>query len=208
MIGSLRGSLVEVGRDQSVVLDVQGVGYRVLVPAGDLARAAVGDPAFFHVHTHVRDDAIVLYGFSQRAAREAFEALIASHGIGPALALAVLSVHTPGSLRDAIARGDAKALTMVPGVGQRTAARLVLELEGKLDRFADPAGGAPAEPAAAGGVQATLRAALEGLGYGAEEIKGALGELPESGEVEELLRLALRSLSRARRGSGAAGEHA
>jgi Holliday junction DNA helicase RuvA len=177
------------------------VGYRVTVPAGALA--ALGEPgttALLFVHTHVREDAIVLYGFTTAAERACFEALIAAHGVGPGMALAILSVHAPVALGRVVANDDVEALTLVPGVGRKTAARLLVELKGRLDVDADVLGAAPAEATAVsangtGGARAELRAALAGLGYGAEEVRRAMVALPPEGDVPELLRAALRTLA-------------
>lgn len=210
MIGSLRGVVLDraARSDQAaeVLLEAGGVGYRVLVPAGSLARVGeLGSAAFVHVHTHVRDDAIVLYGFPSREERTCFEALIAAHGVGPAVALALLSVHSPLALRRAVAADDVDALMLVPGIGRKTAARLVLELKARLDLDLDlertelaVVGGAGSAPVGAVSARGEVRAALAGLGYGHDEVRDVLGALPPDGEVEELLRMALRQLAGAR----------
>jgi Holliday junction DNA helicase RuvA len=197
VIGSLRGTLLEAEIGEAsgeAVVEVGGVGYRVVLPlplAASLGRA--GEPVFLHVHTHVKDDALVLYGFAEREQLRCFEALVGTHGVGPALALAILSVHSPASLRGAVAAGDIDALVEVPGVGRKTAARLLIELEASL-------GGAPAPvPAArACAAHSEVREALSGLGYGSEEIRTALAELPDEGATEDLLRRALKELAAAR----------
>ena len=194
MIGSLRGVLLDRTAKGEVLVEVGGVGYRVSVPAGALGRLGeLGGQVFLHVHTHVRDDAIVLYGFPTREERSCFEALVATHGVGPAVALSILSVHSPAALRRAVGTGDVDALTLVPGIGKKTAARLVLELKTRLDLPDDDlelvgVGGPP--PA-----RAEVKAALASLGYGADEVRAALRELPEEGSVEHLLRAALRQLA-------------
>jgi Holliday junction DNA helicase RuvA len=204
VIGSLRGVILDRAArgDHSgeVLLEVGGVGYRIIVPGGTLARVGeLGAPAFVHVHTHVREDAIVLYGFSTRDERACFEALIGAHGVGPALALALLSVHTPVALRRAVAADDVDALMLVPGIGKKTAARLLIELKARLDLDLDEPDlalvGARGGPAAAGGARSEVRAALAGLGYGQEEVRDALAVLPDEGTVEDLLRTALRQLA-------------
>jgi Holliday junction DNA helicase RuvA len=138
MIGSLRGVVLDrtarSGSSAEVLLEVGGVGYRVTVPAGVLPQiSAPGGPAFLYVHTHVRDDAIVLYGFATREQRACFEALIGAHGVGPAVAVALLSVHSPAALQRAVHTEDADALMLVPGIGRKTATRLLVELKAKLD---------------------------------------------------------------------------
>jgi Holliday junction DNA helicase RuvA len=206
MIGSLRGVVVDrlVRSDSSaeMLVEVGGVGYRVTVPTPALADAAMSSEVLLHVHTHVREDAIVLFGFPTREERRCFEALIGAHGVGPSVALALLSVHGPGALRQAVATEDIDALTLVPGIGPKTAARLVVELQSRLDVALDDepvgrshlaTGGAPARAG-----RDEVRVALAGLGYAPDEIRWALGALPEDGTVEELLRLALRELAGAR----------
>lgn len=210
MIGSLRGVLLDRGvrRDGSgeVLVETGGVGYRVVVPTGVLARLGdLGGPVFLQVHTHVREDAIILYGFATRDERVCFESLIAAHGVGPAVALALLSVHSPAALRRAVALEDADALTLVPGIGKKTAARLLVELKARFDVDLDlPAAagvlasvGAGAGDAAEAALAARgeVRTALAGLGYGADEVRGVLAALPAEGSVEELLRFALRELA-------------
>ena len=195
MIGSLRGVVVDRLPPSELLLEVGGVGYRVTVTPGGLAHGAPGQPLFLHVHTHVREDALVLYGFPSGDERRCFEALLGAHGVGPALAMAILSVLSPVALRRAVATDDADALTAVPGVGRKTAARLLLELQSRLD--------VPVEEVAVGlgagiGPHDEVRAALAGLGYGPDEVRHALRQLPEAGSVEELLTSALRQMAGAR----------
>jgi Holliday junction DNA helicase RuvA len=184
-----------------VLVEVGGVGYRVQVPTGALASLGdLGSPVFLHVHTHVREDALVLYGFPTSDARAAFEALIGTHGVGPSVAIAILSVHSPAALRRAVATDDVDALTLVPGIGKKIAARLLLELKSRLDVpdvDLDVVGvnGAPT----AGAARAEVKAALVQLGYGADEVRAAVQQLPDDGGVEHLLRVALRTLATAAR---------
>jgi holliday junction DNA helicase RuvA len=206
VIGSLRGVLLDrTGRgDHSgeVLLEVGGVGYRVVVPTGTLATIGeLGAPAFVHVHTHVREDAIILYGFATRDERACFEALIGAHGVGPAVALALLSVHSPTALRRAVAGNDRDALMLVPGIGAKTAARLLIELKTRLDLDFDVPDLALVGARGSGGAgtgRGEVRAALAGLGYGYDEVRDVVAALPDDGPVEELLRLALRQLAGAR----------
>jgi Holliday junction DNA helicase RuvA len=208
VIGSLRGVVLDrIARSDhagELLVEAAGVGYRVVVTGGALAR--IGEPGslvFVHVHTHVREDAIVLYGFPSRDERACFEALIGAHGVGPAVALALLSVHSPAALRRAVATDDVDALCLVPGIGKKTASRLLIELKARLDldldgpalEVAGAAGGVPPGPAVA---RQEVRAALAGLGYGHEEVRDALAVLPPDGEAPELLRLALRQLAGSR----------
>ena len=135
MIGSVRGTVLERTPAGEVLVEVGGVGYRVLVPSGTLAAAEPGTATFLVTHLHVRDDAMVLYGFATREERDTFEILIATTGVGPKLALAMLSAHSPNSLRRAVADGDLDALCLVPGVGKRTAQRLLVDLRSRLDQI-------------------------------------------------------------------------
>jgi Holliday junction DNA helicase RuvA len=159
-----------------------------------------GSPVFLHIHTHVREDAILLFGFLSRDERGCFEALIGAHGVGPAVALALLSVHSPAALRRAVHSDDAEALMLVPGIGKKTATRLLMELKSRLDLTDDDADlyVFPAAANPSGAAKAEVRAALAGLGYGADEIRQALAQLPPEGSVEEHLRSALRELAAVR----------
>lgn len=200
MIGSLRGVLLDRSTKGDVLVEVAGVGYRVQVPTsahGSLGE--LGSPVFLHVHTHVREDALVLYGFPSADERVAFEALIATHGIGPAVALNILSVHSPAALRRAVAGDDVDALTLVPGIGKKTAARLLLELKSRLTLDDLPSETAFSVVGAAGGgppsARNEVRNALAALGYGVDEVREAVRTLPDDGAVEDLLRTALRQLA-------------
>ena len=191
MIGSVRGSVVERTATGEVLVEVGGVGYRVHVPASALPTLHPGDAAFLFTHLHVREDAMVLYGFPTRDERDTFEALIGTTGVGPKLALAMLSVHSPTALRRALLEDDLAALTLVPGVGKRTAQRLLVELKARLEvpeLDLTQTGGGPAP-------RAEVRAALAGLGYGPDEVRDVVAQLPEGGTVEDLLREALKLLA-------------
>jgi Holliday junction DNA helicase RuvA len=207
VIGSLRGVVLDrIAKPggAEVLIEVGGVGYRVTVPAGSFGvLGELGSTAFLHVHTHVREDAIVLYGFASREERVCFEALIGAHGVGPSVAMAILSVHSPAALRRVLATDDVDALTLVPGIGKKTALRLLVELKAKLDveGLAGDDGGftlVGGGTNGAGGPRAEVRIALAGLGYGHDEVRAAIAELPEAGEVEDMLRAALRTLAGAR----------
>ncbi|MDA8313356.1 MAG: Holliday junction branch migration protein RuvA [Actinomycetota bacterium] len=191
MIGSLRGTLARRGADGELLVEVGGVGYRVLVPTR--TAAALGPPGsdvFLHVHTHVREDAIVLFGFAHDDERRCFQALLGAHGVGPALALSVLSALSPAALSTAVLEDDLETLCAVPGIGRKTAARLLIDLKSRLD-LPDLA----AASTVSGSARAEARAALAELGYGPEEIRHALDGQREDVGVEELLRLALRDLA-------------
>jgi Holliday junction DNA helicase RuvA len=198
VIGSLRGTFVDRPGPGEVLVDVHGVGYRVSVPTSVLASVGpIGAEAFLHVHTHVREDAIVLYGFLHADERRCFEALLGAHGVGPSLALAILSSLSPASLSTAVLEDDVDTLCLVPGVGKKTAARLLLELKARLE-LPSLGGGTPISVGEDRSGRGEVRAALTELGYGPDEIRGALERLPDDGPVEELLRSALRELARTR----------
>jgi holliday junction DNA helicase RuvA len=191
VIGSLRGSVMERHVSGEAIVEVGGVGYRVLVPLGALPQLDPGGPAFLFTHLHVREDAMVLYGFPTRDERDTFEVLIGATGVGPKLALAMLSVHSPSSLRRAVVDDDLAALTLVPGVGKRTAQRLLVELRTRLDVPDLDIGDGRVAPSA----RSEVREALDGLGYSADEVRDVLAQLDADSPVEELLRDALRLLA-------------
>jgi Holliday junction DNA helicase RuvA len=191
VIGSVRGTVLERIPTGEALVEVGGVGYRVLVPVGALAQLEPGSAAFLFTHLHVREDAMVLYGFPTRDERDTFEVLIATNGVGPKLALAMLSVHTPSALRRSLVDDDLAALTLVPGVGKRTAQRLLVELKARLDvPDLDLTDGDSAASA-----RAEVREALAGLGYSPEEVRDAVAQLPDDGSIEDLLRDALKLLA-------------
>lgn len=194
MIGSLRGVVLDRLPPSELLLEVAAVGYRVTVAPSVLASGTPGQALFLHVHTHVREDAIILYGFAGADERRCFEALLGAHGVGPALAMAILSALSPAALRRAVANADADALTTVAGVGRKTAARLLIELQSRLDVVPEDL----SSVAVAAGSHAEVRAALAGLGYASDEVRDVLRALPEAGSVEDLLTLALRQMAGAR----------
>lgn len=194
MIGSLRGAVLERTDDSTALVEVSGVGYLVAVTPRTLAELEPGSSCFLYVHHHIREDAQTLFGFLHRDERTTFQVLIATHGIGPALALSILGTHSPSVLVDIVATSDLNALTLVPGVGKKTAERLLVELRNRLSLpMLDPV------PMGAGGggtstAVGDVREALVGLGYGQEEIRDALRELPSSADASTLLREALKML--------------
>jgi holliday junction DNA helicase RuvA len=208
VIGSLRGRLLDRGANE-VLVEVAGVGYRVTIaPTTALALGDLGDEVFVWVHHHIREDAETLYGFAARDERRTFEALLGAHGVGPALALAILSVHAPTALTRILLEDDVAALCLVPGVGKKTAARLLVELKSRLDipdadlasAVAAGNGSGAAGRGGAGGLgpasaRADVRAALAGLGYTGDEIREATLDLPDDGDAAELLRAALSRLA-------------
>jgi Holliday junction DNA helicase RuvA len=207
MIGSLAGTLIDRSPRGEVVVEVGGVGYRATVAPSTLVR--LGEPGAavrLFTHLHVREDALTLFGFVSRDERDCFEALIGAHGVGPSLALAILSVHSPVELRNALIDGDLDALTLVPGVGRKTAARLLIELKARLDvpglsdlDLEPPVGtSANGNGNGASAKRSEVRAALSTLGYEPEEVLPVLRQLPTEGAVEDLLRSALKLLAEAR----------
>lgn len=197
MIGSLRGVVLD-RTPTEVLVEAGGVGYRVSVTPSVLATTELGAPLFLHVHTHVREDALVLYGFASRDERACFEALLGAHGVGPALALAILSALSPAALHRALLSDDVAALTTVPGVGKKTAARLLVELKARLDLDTDLAAVGAGLGTVGSSAVAEVRVALVGLGYGADEVRDAVRDLPDDGPVEDLLKSALKQLATSR----------
>ncbi len=189
MIGSLRGSVLERTTDGEVLLEVGGVGYLVTVSSRVFAELEPGTPVFLYIHHHIREDTQTLYGFASRDDRSTFQALIATHGIGPALAVAILATHPPAALFDVVSNNDTAAMTLVPGVGKKTAERLIIELR---DRLSVPVldGGDGGSVSAV----ADVRDALASLGYGTDEIRDVLRELPTGADSATLLRDALKML--------------
>lgn len=197
MIGHLRGRLA-AATPERVLLDVGGVGYQLhvsLTTYSELHRAGVGAEVALHVHTHVREDQLALYGFSTARELELFERLIAVSGIGPRLAQVVLSGMAVDDLVAALAAGDLARLTRIPGVGKKTAERMVVELRDRLRELAREV--APAAGAAAS--DDDLVAALENLGYKRSQAEKAVADARREAPAaafHELLPLALRRLSR------------
>lgn len=198
MIAFLRGQLFDK-QPNRIVVDVGGVGYDVAVPLSTFY--GLGDPGSaiaLRIHTHVREDALLLYGFATRLEQDLFERLISVSGIGPKLALAVLSGMEPADLMRAIERADLARLTGIPGVGKKTAERIVLELKDRLPRTpgADLAPGAPAEPSA---LRDDVLSALMNLGYhrplAEKAVESAIKATPD-GDFERTLKQALRDLAR------------
>ena len=192
MIGSVRGEVLERAATGEVLVEVGGVGYRVLVPLGAIPALDPGSSTFLFTHLHAREDAMTLFGFPTRDERDTFEVLIGASGVGPKLALAILSVHSPSVLRRALVDDDVDALTLVPGVGKRTAQRLLVELKARLEVPAiEPADSESTTTSA----RTEVRAALSGLGYQTDEVRDVMAQLPEDGPVEDLLREALKLLA-------------
>ncbi len=191
MIGRLKGTLLEKA-PPAILLDVSGVGYEVDVPMSTFCNLPeAGAEVTLLTHFVVREDAMLLYGFATAAEREAFRALIRISGVGPRIALAVLSGLTVEQLASAVEAGEAGLLTRIPGIGKKTAERLILELKGKL-KGAAFAGLSSAE----GASRADIVSALGALGYSEREAMSAVKTLPADVGVSEGIRLALKALAR------------
>ncbi|MEM7092207.1 MAG: Holliday junction branch migration protein RuvA [Actinomycetota bacterium] len=196
MIGSLRGTLAD-RQPNEVLIEVAGIGYRVTIgPEVSAKLGEVGSECYLHIHHHFREDDQTLYGFSSIEERLMFETLLSAHGVGPALALAILSVHGPDGLRRAVVEEDVAALCLVPGVGKKTAQRLLVELSSKVDA---PVGGIESTGGVPGGAgssgRADVRDGLAALGYSDEEIAHALKEVPDEGDTAAQIRQALNVLA-------------
>ena len=200
MIGFLRGRVLEK-QPNRVLVDVNGVGYEVTVPLSTFYDVGdEGAEVSLRVHTHVREDALQLYGFLTLLERQMFERLIAVSGIGPKLAIAVLSGLETRDLVVAVQRGDVARLTGIPGVGKKTAERIVLELKDKLTQIAVPAA-ADVKPQAGEGdrLRGDLLSALQNLGYHRTDAERAIDVVLEQSTdrtLESALKDALRRLSR------------
>jgi Holliday junction DNA helicase RuvA len=195
LIARLSGTVVEKGPDHAVV-DVGGVGYLVHLSAASAATLpAAGAPATLRTYTHVREDALQLFGFATEDEEAVFRALIDVKGVGPRAAQNILSGIAPRELAQAVAQGDVARLTRAPGVGKKTAERLVVELKEKLAILACAAGPARAKPGE--GALEQLRTALLNLGYKPPQADGAVDALREDAgakKLDELLRDALKLL--------------
>jgi len=216
VIAFVSGPVAAVGPG-SAVIDVGGVGMAVQCTPDTLARLVVGEPARLATSMVVREDSLTLYGFADDDERQTFELLQTASGVGPRLAQAMLAVHSPDALRLAVAQGDEKALTAVPGIGKKGAQKLLLELK---DRLGAPRGSVPGSRAGARAAAAgpapwheQLQDALVGLGYQPKEAEAAVSAVTPEAEamlaeagggpgaqpnVAALLRAALRSLNRTR----------
>lgn len=202
MIGSVRGALLDRGASE-VTVEVAGVGYRIVVsPTTAVSLGDPGDEVFCWTHHHQREDAQILYGFVTKDERMCFEALIGAHGVGPSLALAILSVHSPVALARILAEDDLGALCLVPGVGKKTAARLLIDLKSRLsipDLGDVRVSSGTAQATGVVSARADVRDALAGLGYTDGEVREVMTDLPEDGDAGALLRDALQRLASARR---------
>jgi holliday junction DNA helicase RuvA len=198
MIGHLEGRLFRK-TPQEVVVDVAGVGYRVAIPVSTFYRLGEeGTSVRLLIHTHVREDALALFGFESQREQALFEHLIDISGIGPKLALTILSGIEPPDLVEAVRSSDIGRLTRIPGVGRKTAERLALELKDKLSAFAGPAAPAAAGAGPSSPAKDDLLSALANLGYSRPEAEKAADRAVREGgpaRFEDFLRRALQILS-------------
>jgi Holliday junction DNA helicase RuvA len=203
MIARLQGIVEKFS--EYVIVTVSGVGYQVYVPDSTLSTLNNNSEALLHIYMHVREDAISLYGFATDMEKKVFQTLLEVSGVGPKLALSVLSTLSPDGAVKALLLGDAKKLTQVKGLGEKTAQRMILELKDRLKSWENKVGldmvgqdeyYAPSD--LVNGVASDLFGALTGLGYPSElasdMVRTVLKEKPE-GSIEELLKLALRKIA-------------
>jgi holliday junction DNA helicase RuvA len=191
MIATLRGVVTAVEGERALI-EVGGVGLAVNAPASTLAALShkLGEAAFLHTHLHVREDALQLYGFGSVREREFFLALIAVSGVGPKVALAVLSGYPVDQLELAVLQGDAKKLESIPGIGKKLAQRLMIELKDRVSAGVE-LGAAAGAPNDAGRPLMLARSALQNLGLTLHEAEDALRGAPAEASVEELVKYAL-----------------
>ena len=200
MISYIKGNLADVAQD-SIVIDVSGIGWQVFVPGQVLDHLpAMGEPIKIHTWLQVREDALTLFGFLTKDDLRIFKLLIGVNGVGPKNALAILSVLTTDDLRFAILGSDAKAIAKTPGVGAKTAQRLILELKDKIsleDAFEQKMAHVQQVQADTSGVKAEAVMALTALGYSSSEAFKALDgiNISEDMEVEALLKQAVKNMS-------------
>ena len=194
MIGSLRGEVIERNLDGTVLVEVAGIGYIVTVSQRAIPELEPGSTAFLRIHHHIREDAQTLFGFTSKEDKATFQVLLATHGVGPAMAMSILATHPAASLIDIVATNDIAALQLVPKVGKKTAERLIVELKNRLSL--DILDGGSTVASGGGSSVADVREALAGLGYGTEEIREVLRELPSGADSATLLRDALKTLSK------------
>ena len=187
MIATLRGEVTQI-EDSSLIIEIGGVGLRVLAPAPLRGRLKVGEIVFLYTHLAVREDALTLYGFESQADRELFNLLLGVDGVGPKVALSVLSTMTVEAVQRAVFAEEAELLSRVPGVGKKTAQKMALHLKDKLKPIDALAG-----VAAMADYDSEVLAALTTLGYSVIEAQSAIQSLPKDAPkaVEERLRLAL-----------------
>ena len=184
MIGSLRGTTLELGTN-SILLEVNRVGYRVLLSTSVLGMLKAGEEQFLYIHDHLREDSHDLYGFLTSQDLALFEKLLNVSGVGPKVAMTLLSIGSAEVLQRAIMKGDLEVLTALPGVGKKTAQKIILELKGQL-----------VETEAVAPVDRDVADALQGMGYSAAQVREVLKQLPVDLETpSDRIRLALKYLA-------------
>jgi len=189
MIASLEGKMAFLGADYALI-NVGGIGFQVYMPTSTLSQlGTIGEPVRVHTHLHVREDKITLYGFNSAAELWLFETLLGVSGLGPRLALAMLSAMNAEQLTTALATGNADMLTVIPGIGKKLSHRMVLELKDKIG-----AGWLVTPATQLARAHTDVLAALTSLGYSAAEATRAVATLPadENLSIEEKIRLALQ----------------
>lgn len=198
MYAFVSGTLVEKHLTV-VIIEAGGIGYEIHVPTSTFEKLPeVGKPVKLFTHHHVREDAALLYGFASRPEKRVFQVMLGVSGIGPKLALAALSAMQPQDLRDHVVRGDTAILTSIPGVGRKTAERLVVELRDRFAELDGLDGAAPArgEASGLGAARADALAALESLGFSRAAAEKSLQRVmknhPDATATEDLIRLVLR----------------
>jgi len=203
MIALLRGRVLDK-QPNRIILDVSGVGYDVQIPLSTFYEVGEeGTEVSLRIYTHVREDALQLYGFISDVERQVFERLIGISGIGPKLAIAVLSGMDSRELIVAVQRADVARLTGIPGIGKKTAERIVLELKDRLTQLAAPAVVGPAAPSTGDRLRIDLLSALQNLGYHRQQVERVITSVTSAGDAaaanvtfEQALRNALRELMR------------
>lgn len=194
MIGYLSGKIKFLS-ENDCILDVNGVGYKISVDAATRQDLKIGEPAEFFIHTAVREDAINLFGFKNQATFELFENLLTVNGVGAKSALGIVSKISAADFSSAVARQDLNSLTKLPGVGKKSAQRILLELKDKIKISAENSGEfQPAEIPSSSFDEATD--ALSALGYTSAEISAVFKKVPKNSTTEQIIKFALKELNR------------
>ena len=195
MIASLTGQ-IRSRDEEGIVLDVGGVGYRVAMPARSLSRLDGSGEVFVHTYLHVREDVMCLYGFLETSERDFFVLLKSVSGVGPKVAIGILSAYGPADLRRAVLNKDVAVFQSISGIGKKTAERLVLELKDKVGDIGAAGSDGALEAAAGNGSYQLAREALVSLGYNFAEAESALAGADPGDDVEELVRQALKKIGK------------
>lgn len=201
MIAYLKGNVVGRLKDRSVIVAGESIGYKVFVTEEEFYRLVVGNVAELFTVSIYREDAASLYGFSNLAERNLFEALIGVRLVGPSMAITLISSFEPATLLRTIETNDVATLKKVPGVGEKTAARILMELSAKVESLSELLSGDSGSPRRGGvnvlaGADSEVAEALYSLGFDPREVKAVMGRIDTVGPTEEVLKVALRELSR------------